>query len=100
GPWDGAAQEGRVNQRRRRARGAWAGLTGEQIWHRLHSLLSRQSTDREVVLVLGASLVRDRYFAQARRRQTSANAVHATHLIRSTLSAIAGGGARLRILCG
>jgi hypothetical protein len=98
--WEGPGGEGRVDCRIRRARGAWAGLTGSQIWERLKVLLGNQNTDREGALVLGASLVRDRLFGQARKTPPPPTAVHALHLIRSTLSAVIGGGARLRILCG
>lgn len=100
GAWQGAGGEGRVDRRIRRARGPWRGLSGTQIWERLQVLLERQSTDREVALVLGASLVRDRFFDQARQNHSPATAVHALQLIRSTISAVVGGGARLRILCG
>ena len=100
GPWNGPGGEGAVDDRLRRAAGDWAGLTGPQIWERLSSLLVRQNTDREVALVLGASLNPERFFEQAGRNRTPATAVHALHLIRSTISAMVGGGARLRILCG
>lgn len=100
GPWNGPSGEGVVDHRLRRAAGVWAGLTGDDIWTRLSNLLERQNTDREVVLVLGASLTRERFFMQAERNSTPATAVHALHLIRSTMSAVVGGGARLRILCG
>jgi hypothetical protein len=100
GAWDGPGGEGRVDCRIRRASGVWAGLTGTQIWDRLKVLLERPGTDREVALVLAASLVRDRFFAQAKQNPSSATAVHALHLIRSTMSAVASGGGRLRILCG
>jgi hypothetical protein len=100
GVWDGPGGEGRVNCRIRRARGVWAGLTGIQIWERMQALLERPGTDREVALVLGASLVRDRFFAQAKQHRSPATAVHALHLIRSTISAVVGAGGRLRILCG
>jgi hypothetical protein len=65
-----------------------------------HSMSARQGTDREVVLVLGASLDRDRLFAQARRNRVPAPAVHCIHLIRSTMAAVGGVNARLRIFCG
>ena len=100
GVWDGPGGEGRVNCRIRRARGVWAGLTGIQIWERLQALLERPGTDREVALVLGASLDRDRFFAQSKQNRSPATAVHALHLIRSTISAVVGAGGRLRILCG
>lgn len=67
---------------------------------RLQVLLERPGTDREVTLVLGASLVRDRFFAQAKQNRSPVAAVHALHLIRSTMSAVVGMGGRLRILCG
>jgi superfamily II DNA or RNA helicase len=100
GPWDGPGGEGHVDRRTRHAGHGWAGLTGSQVWDRLHSMLARQGTDREVVLVLGASLDRDRLFAQARRNRVPAPAVHCIHLIRSTMAAVGGVNARLRIFCG
>jgi hypothetical protein len=100
GAWDGPAGEGVVDHRLRRADGGWAGLSGPDSWTRLSGLLERQNTEREVVLALGASLDRERFFEQAQRNRTPAKAVHALHLIRSTMSAVVGGGARLRILCG
>ena len=100
GPWHGPGGEGSVDNRLRRAEGVWTGLTGPQIWDRLVGLLERQNTDREVALVLGASLNPERFFQQAGRNSTPATAVHALHLIRSTIAAVVGGGARLRILCG
>ena len=67
GSWDGPGGEGQVKSRIRRARGRWSRLTGAEIWQRLSLLIENQSTDREVALVLGASLVRKRLFAQARQ---------------------------------
>ena len=99
-PWDGPGGEGRVTQRIRRARGAWANLSGPDIWRRLQAILGRQGTDREVVLVLGAALDRNRLFAHARRKSPPAPAVHCIHLLRATMAAVGGVNARLRILCG
>jgi hypothetical protein len=100
GAWDGPGGEGRVEHRLRRSRGAWANLSGPDIWARLQTILTRQSTYREVVLVLGAALNRDRLFAQARRASPPAPAVHCIHLMRATMAAVGGVSARLRILCG
>jgi hypothetical protein len=98
--WDGPGGEGRVDRRIRHSRGAWAGLTGPQIWDGLQAMLARQGTEREVVMVLGAALDRARLFAQARRNVPSAPAVHCIHLLRSTMAAVGGVNARLRIFCG
>lgn len=100
GPWDGPGGEGRVDRRIRRNIGHWARLTGLQIWRRLEEILARPGTEREVVMVLGAALDRDRLFAQARRNAPPAPAVHCIHLLRSTMAAVGGVNARLRILCG
>lgn len=100
GAWDGPGGEGTVDTRVRIAKGAWKGLDGPAIWARLQLLLSSQSTDREVLMVLGASLDRNRLFAQARQSKPTAPAVHCIHLLRSTIAAVAGVNARLRVLCG
>lgn len=100
GAWDGPGGEGRVDRRIRRSIGAWAGLTGPQIWSRLQEILARPGTEREVVMVLGAALDRGRLFTQARRDAPPAPAVHCIHLLRSTMAAVGGVNARLRILCG
>ncbi|MGY3499177.1 DEAD/DEAH box helicase [Bradyrhizobium sp. USDA 4502] len=100
GTWEGPGGEGTVDLRVRRSQGAWHGLDGIAIWARLRSLLLSQSTDREVVMVLGAALERDRLFTQARRQTPPAPAVHCIHLLRSTMAAVAGVNARLRVFCG
>jgi hypothetical protein len=65
--WEGPGGEGTVDTRLRVSKGPWNGLDGPAIWARLNSLLSSQSTDREVVMVLGAALDIDRLFAQAQK---------------------------------
>jgi hypothetical protein len=100
GPWDGPGGEGRVERRIRRNTGDWSALTGPQIWRGLQEILARPGTEREVVMVLGAALDRDRLFTQARRNKPPAPAVHCIHLFRSTMAAVGGVNARLRILCG
>jgi hypothetical protein len=98
--WDGPGGEGRVDHRTRRRRGAWAHLTGPEIWDTLETILARPGTDREVALVLGAALDRDRLFRQARSNKPPAPAVHCVHLLRSTMAAVGSVNARLRIFCG
>lgn len=100
GAWEGPGGEGTVDLRLRRNRGPWSGLDGPAIWARLHLLLSSQSTDREVVMVLGAALDRDRFFAQARQAKPPAPAIHCVHLLRSTMADVASVNARLRVICG
>jgi hypothetical protein len=100
GPWIGPNSEGRVDARVRRATGNWAGLNGGQLWDSLSDVLTKQETEREVAVVLGASLVREQLFAQLGRHSPSGKAMHVFHLIRATMASIAGGGARLRIYCG
>lgn len=99
-PWDGPSGEGRVDNRVRRRLGAWMGLTGPEIWQSLQTILARPGTDREVALVLGASLDRERLFSQARSNKPPAPAVHCIHLLRSTMAAVGSVNARLRIFCG
>jgi hypothetical protein len=101
GPWtDPAAKAGDVASRIRHASGAFAGLNGEQIWSQIGERLSRQDTEREVVLVLGASLSPPHLFQEAALDPTPPSAVHAVHLLRSTLAGVVGAGARLRVICG
>jgi hypothetical protein len=100
GPWVGSRGEGRVDQRLRHVSGQWAGLSPAKIWGKLRDLLERHSTEREVVLVLGAALERKALFRQAMKDKPTAKAIHALHLIRSTMAGVVGGGARFRILCG
>ena len=100
-PWDGPGGEGRVDRRIRRKVGLWANFTtGPQIWDGLQAILARQGTDREVAMILGAALDRDRLFTQARKKTPPAPAVHCVHLLRSTMAAVGGVNARLRIFCG
>lgn len=98
--WDGPGGEGRVDHRIRRSQGDWSKMTGPEIWDKVEAILGRQGTDREVVLVLGAALDRDRLFTQARKNTPPAPAVHCIHLLRSTMAGVGGVNARLRILCG
>ncbi|MGP0083542.1 MAG: hypothetical protein ACLP0B_07930, partial [Steroidobacteraceae bacterium] len=98
--WDGPGGEGRVDRRIRRGRGAWANMNGSQIWDGLQSILARQGTDREVAMVLGAALDRDRFFAQARRDTPPAPAAQCIYLLRSTMAAVGSVNANLRIFCG
>jgi hypothetical protein len=100
GHWDGPGGEGRVDARIRRARAQWDGLTGEQIWSKLLPMLEKHSTEREVVLVLGNALVSETLYRRAGGRDPAAHVIQALHLIRSTMSSVVGGGARLRIFCG
>ena len=76
GAWKGPGGEGTVDARLRRCRAGWAGLDGPGIWSRLRALLLSQSTEREVVMVLGAALDRDRLFEQARKAKPPAPAIH------------------------
>lgn len=100
GPWEGPGGEGTVDARLRRCQGRWSGLDGIGIWSRFRALLSSQSTEREVVMVLGAALDRDRLFDQARKAKPPAPAIHCIHLLRSTMAAAASVSARLTVLCG
>ncbi|MDX3968251.1 MAG: hypothetical protein QHD01_16835 [Bradyrhizobium sp.] len=100
GEWKGPGGEGTVDARLRVCRGGWNGLDGPGIWSRLRGLLSSQSTDREVVMVLGAALDRNRLFDQARKAKPPAPAVHCIHLLRSTMAAAASVNARLTVFCG
>lgn len=100
GAWVGPSGEGTVDARIRRAIGPWNGLAGPDIWRGIERLLRRQDTEREVVLVLGACLNRQRLFNQARANPPSVNSTHALQLLRSTMSAVAGVGARLKVICG
>jgi superfamily II DNA or RNA helicase len=97
--WSGSSGEGRVDSRIRRKRAGWVGLNGPQIWDRLEAMLKSQATDREVVLVLGASLDRMEFFRQARAAHPPAPAVHCVNLLRSTMAAVGGVNARLRVFC-
>lgn len=100
GAWKGPGGEGTVDARLRVCRGGWNGLDGAGIWSRLRGLLSSQSTEREVVMVLGAALDRNRLFDQARRAKPPAPAIHCIHLLRSTIAAVASVNARLTVICG
>lgn len=97
GPWDGPSREGRV---RRRLRRSLRGHGAERTWDTLRNRISNQNTDREVALVLGAALDRERLFADARRNRTPANAIHVVHLLRSTIVAVNSVNARLKVYCG
>lgn len=100
GPWEGPSGEGIVDARIRRAQGVWAGLDGPGIWAGLERLLREQDTEREIVLVLGACLDRTRLLNQASATPPTVNATHALQLLRSTMAAVAGVGARLKVICG
>jgi hypothetical protein len=101
GPWvDPGGRAADVARRIRRAQGEFAGLDGERIWAKLLERLGRQDTEREVVLVLGATLVPQSLFDMAAQEPTPARAVHAVHLLRSTLAGVVGAGAKLRVMCG
>ena len=100
GPWEGPGGEGTVASRIRLAQGAWAGLAGPEIWDELERLLRQQDTEREVVLVLGACLERNQLLDQASDVPPTINATHAIQLLRSTMAAVAGVGARLKVICG
>ncbi|MBX3521602.1 MAG: DEAD/DEAH box helicase family protein [Xanthobacteraceae bacterium] len=97
GPWDGPSREGRVSKRLRRV---IRGQGPARTWDTLRDRISNQNTEREVVLVLGAALDKDRLFAQARRNQTPPSAVHVVHLLRSTRVAVNSVNARLKVYCG
>jgi hypothetical protein len=99
GAWQGPSGEGRVDKRIRVARGTWRNLTAAEIWEKVSGLLQRHSTEREVILVLGALLDRKKLFDDAKKTNTPARAVQVLHLLRATMSSVVGGGARLRILC-
>lgn len=99
GPWEGPNEEGTVSSRIRLEIGAWVGLTGEQIWSRLEELLRRQTTRREVIMVLGATLESRYLFQTARRATVPPSTVHVVHLLRSVVASIAAAGASLKIHC-
>lgn len=100
GDWVGPSGEGTVNGRIRRANGLWTGLAGPAIWTKIERLLGQQDTEREVVLVLGACLDQNRLLDGACAIPPTVNATHALQLLRSTMAAVAGVGARLRVICG
>jgi superfamily II DNA or RNA helicase len=100
GAWVGPGGEGTVNARIRHANGPWAGLAGPEIWTELDRLLRQQDTEREVVLVLGACLERNHLLNEASATPPTVNATHVLQLLRSTMAAVAGVGARLKVICG
>ncbi|MFD0325602.1 hypothetical protein [Lysobacter gummosus] len=99
-PWEGPSGEGRVGKRVRIEKGVWKGKTGNELWQKIEVLLRSPETQREVVLVLGASLDVDRLYKEARSVSPRPNAIHSLHLLRSTLASTAAAGARLKVFCG
>lgn len=101
GPWrDPSGRAADVANRIRVARGDFAGLTPDKIWDKIVEKLGGHDCEREVVLVLGASLSSQHLFAEAQRSPPSGSAVHVVHQLRSTLAGVVGAGARLRVFCG
>jgi hypothetical protein len=97
GPWEGPVGEGTVGARLRRCQGGWSGLDGIGISSRLRA---SRSTEREVVMVLGAALDRDQLFDQVRKAKPPTPAIHCIHLLRSMMAGVASVSARLTVLCG
>lgn len=101
GSWsDPSGRAADVTHRVRVARGEFAGLSPNEIWARIVEKLGRHDCEREVALVLGASLSPEHLFDEASRMPTPGSAVHVVHQLRSTLAGVVGGGARLRVICG
>mgnify|MGYP000925458510 CR=1 FL=1 len=91
-PWSSNGQV--VTKRIRRGEG-----NGEEIWQQISSLLRNPNTHREVWLVLGQILSKNRFIADLNNKNTTPNAIQLAYLLRSTLSNISSIGGRLRILC-
>jgi hypothetical protein len=100
GEWNGPNGEGRVRRRIRRKSGIWAGLSAENIWVKLEEILRRPGTERQVAMVLGATLHRDRFFAQARAARPPAPAIHSIRLLRTSMTAVNSINGRLKVFCG
>lgn len=100
GAWKGPSKEGTVDRRVRVESGAWSSKTGKELWPAIKDLLRSPDTQREVILVLGASIDPDKVFEEAKGSNPPAHVIQLLYLLRSTLSSCVTAGAKLRVVCG
>lgn len=90
-PWNG--KQGTVSSRVRR------GNDAKEAWERIRRTVRDPSAEREVWLVLGQILSRQRFKEELSVGRPSTQAVQATYLLFSLLTNVASIGAKLQIFC-
>jgi superfamily II DNA or RNA helicase len=99
-PWKSPAVTGSVTSKiRRGGRGRKDAGFGDRLWRRFDVCLRNPNIEREVWLILGATLSRKDLIAELRKDTSAPEALQATHLLNSTMASVAASNARLKILC-
>jgi hypothetical protein len=99
-PWSSNAVDGTVQSRvRRSGAGPRDERLGDRLWAKLERRIRDPNVEREVWIILGATLSKREWEQELRRNDPAPEAIQTTHLIQSTLASIGGANCRLRILC-
>jgi hypothetical protein len=73
--------------------------TSDAMWKHIRSHITNPDIDREVWIVLGKSMSKQRLQAEARKAKPKAEAIQVFALLQATWGAVSQLGARLRIFC-
>lgn len=73
--------------------------TSNAMWKHIRSHITNPDVDREVWIVLGKSMSKQKLQAEARKAQPKAEAIQVFALLQATWGAVSQLGARLRIFC-
>lgn len=94
--WGQLWRSGQVRGQTRRVR---IGPSADAAWRAVRDVIRDPNADREVWVVLGQILSLSQLRAQLTRRSPRPAAIQAAYLLFSTSTAVASGGARLRVMC-
>ena len=99
-PWSSNAVDGTVESRvRRGGTGPRGNGLGDRLWAKMEGRIRVPNVEREVWIILGATLSKKGWEQELRRNDPAPEAIQTTYLIQSTLASIGGANCRLRILC-
>ncbi|MCU1694670.1 MAG: box helicase [Mycobacterium sp.] len=73
--------------------------TSDAMWKHIRAHITDPDIDREVWIVLGKAMSKEKLQEQARKRRPSAEAIQVFALLQATWGAVSQLGARLRIFC-
>jgi superfamily II DNA or RNA helicase len=94
--WDGGwkSEGNSVNRRIRRGSGS-----GEQLWSVISNIINHPLAEKEVWLVLGQTLSKERFIEEISKSSPTPEAVQTAYLLHATMTSIASVGAKMRIFC-
>jgi superfamily II DNA or RNA helicase len=75
------------------------GDNAEAVWEKIKRITQDPNSDKQVWIVLGQILSKNRFLENIVRESPPANSIQALYLIQSTMDSVSSIGAKLKILC-